>query len=412
MVDWKLAVAAVASNIEDHFDMLKFRLWERLDWEKPIHIIPYLGYGTRDTLYLKGRVLRNKHITPATDADTVWQNLLNMYKRYVSDEIHHARVRATFRGTTQEVETDEEGFYTFILPIQEPLPEAQTLFNIEFELVSYPGNDQPDPVRVTGQAIVPPHNAQFGVISDMDDTVVRTDAYHLLKMARNVFLNNAHTRLPFEGVAAFYKALQIGTQQDTYNPIFYISSSPWNLYDLFVDFFQVRGIPPGPLFLVDLGITPTQFIAPSHEEHKLVRIQKLLDEFPHLKFILVGDSGQRDPEIYLQAAVANPGRILAIYIRDVAGEERGKQVTGYVGDAKKIDTELVLVKDTAAASLHATERGFILPETLPAISEERDEDKKPPEPVEQLLEEKESPETPAPPTPFLEQNEQNTQTET
>jgi phosphatidate phosphatase APP1 len=387
MVDWKIVVATLASNVEDHFDKLKFRLGERLGWDKPVQIIPYLGYGTREKAFIKGRVLRDKGITPAADADTIWQNLLNMYKRYESDEIPNARVRVRFGSTEQEAEADSEGYYTFTLDVPPDLPEVQTLFDLEFELLDYPGERHPDPVKATGQVIVPPNNAQFGIISDIDDTVVQTDAFHLLKMARNVFLNNARTRLPFEGVSAFYKALQLGTAQ-TYNPIFYLSSSPWNIYDLLVDFFNVRGIPPGPLFLVDLGLTPTQFITPTHHEHKSARIQKLLEEFPKLKFILIGDSGQRDPEIYLEAAVANPGRILAIYIRDVTGAERNKQVTGYGEDARKIETELVLVKDTAAASLHATTRGFILPQTLPAIEEEREEDKKEPVAVEQLLEEK------------------------
>lgn len=387
MVDWKVVVGTLASNVEDHFDRLKFRLGQRLSWDKPVHIVPYLGYGTREKIFVKGRVLRDKNIAPARDADTIWHNLLNMYKRYESDEIPYARVRARFGVQEQVAQADEEGYYTFTLDVTEALPDVQTLFDVEFELVDYPGQPQPDPVRATGHVLIPPPNAQFGVISDIDDTVVQTDAINLLKMARNVFLNNARTRLPFEGVAAFYKALQLGTA-DTFNPIFYLSSSPWNIYDLLVDFFEVRGIPTGPLFLVDLGVSPTQFIAPSHEEHKLARIQKLLDEFPKLNFILIGDSGQRDPEIYLQAAEANPGRILAMYIRDVTGEERHKQVTDYGENARRIDTELVLVKDTAAASLHATARGFILPQTLPAIEEERAEDKKEPIPAEQLLEEK------------------------
>lgn len=389
MVDWKIVLATIVSNVEDHFDTLKFRLEQRLGWDKPVQIIPYLGYGTHEKLYVKGRVLRDKGITPPQDADTIWQNLLNMYKRYESDEIPHARVRARFGAVEQETEADEEGYYTFTLDVSEPLPATQSLFDIEFELISYPGETQPEPVRAVGQVIIPPSNAQFGIISDIDDTVVRTDAVNLLKMARNVFLNNAHTRLPFEGVAAFYKALQIGTTA-TYNPIFYLSSSSWNIYDLLIDFFNVRGIPPGPLFLIDLGISPTQFITPSHEEHKLGRIQKLMTEFPSMKFILIGDSGQRDPEIYLEAAVAYPGRVLAIYIRDVTGAERSKQITDYGENARKIETEMILVKDTATASLHATTRGFILPQTLLAIEEERAEDKKEPVPAEQLLDERDA----------------------
>src|SRR5687768_17759104 len=86
-------------------------------------------------------------------------------------------------------------------------------------------------VRSKGHVLVP-YGARFGVISDLDDTVVRSSATSVLKMACIVVRNNAHTRLPFEGVAAFYRALQLGPASESSNPIFYVSSSPWNSYDI------------------------------------------------------------------------------------------------------------------------------------------------------------------------------------
>ena len=70
-------------------------------------------------------------------------------------------------------------------------------------------------------------------------------------MAKLTLLHNAHTRLPFEGVAGFYQALQRGRDGEAYNPVFYVSNSPWNLYDLLEDFLDVHGIPRGPLLLRD-----------------------------------------------------------------------------------------------------------------------------------------------------------------
>ena len=70
------------------------------------------------------------------------------------------------------------------------------------------------------------------MISDIDDTIVRTGATSLLMMLRVVLLSNAHTRLPFQGVAAFYGALARGASGQDSNPLFYVSSSPWNLYDV------------------------------------------------------------------------------------------------------------------------------------------------------------------------------------
>jgi phosphatidate phosphatase APP1 len=388
MADWKKVIATIATNIEERFDAAKYRLQERLGLGK-LMIVPYLGHGTQTTLYLKGRVLRDKGITPAADNDTLWTNLVNMYKRFESDEIPHAVVRARFGDLQQEAIADEEGYFEVRLQPR-MLPKSDDIwYDIDLELIDYPGKDnnpvEPAKVHAQGRVIVPPPGAQFGVISDIDDTVMRTDVLNIISMASNTFLQNAQTRLPFEGVAAFYAALRHGSVEGVFNPIYYVSSSPWNLYDLIVDFFVIRGIPLGPLFLIDQGIDRNKLIAPSHHEHKTAAIQTLLDTHPGLPFILIGDSTQKDPEIYYDAAQKNPGRILTIYIRDVTGEKRDQAIREIITHLADLQTEMLFVPDTLGASLHATQKGYILPEKLPEIQQERNEDKKAPTPLEQAL---------------------------
>lgn len=388
MTDWQQVMLHFANNVEEYFDTLKTRLFQRMGWMGPAQIVPYMGFGTTETFYLKGRVLEDKGITSARDNDTIWLNLLNMYRRYNSHEIPGARLRATVGDEVVELETDAEGFFELRHPTPASFTPDHLWHDIPLEVTRFPGERHPENVRAAGQVLIPPPGVEFGVISDIDDTVVHTDAAHLLKMARNVFLNNARTRLPFEGVAAFYQALQKGTKGGL-NPLFYVTSSSWNIYDLMVDFFQVRGIPLGPLFMVDLGLTDDYFISPSHRQHKLAYIHTVLDTYPHLPFILIGDSGQRDPEIYLEVVNAYPGRIPTVYIRDVADDRRDAQVAGYIKAAADAGTDMLLVQDTAAASLHATQKGYILPETLPDISQDRQQDQQAPDnPIEKLLDPK------------------------
>ena len=239
-------------------------------------------------------------------------------------------------------------------------------------------------VKASGRVLVPPPDAQFGVISDIDDTVLKTDVLNYLKMARNVFLHNSRTRLPFEGVAAFYQALQQGTAA-SFNPIFYLSKSPWNLYDLLVDFFEVREIPLGPFFLIDMGIAPDKLLMPDTREYKLKYIELLLEGYPHLPFMLIGDSGELDPDIYVEAAETHPGRVLAIYIRDVTGPYRDEALKRLAERAQQAGTEMLLLEDTGAAAAHALQKGWIEAEAYPDVLEERAEDHKPPLPVEALL---------------------------
>jgi phosphatidate phosphatase APP1 len=203
-------------------------------------------------------------------------------------------------------------------------------------------------------------------------------------MARTVFLHNSRTRLPFEGVAAFYQALQQGTASG-FNPVFYLSKSAWNLFDLLIDFFEVRHIPLGPLFLSDLGFSPDKLFWPPTIEYKLGVIQTLLDAYPDWPFILIGDSGEKDPQVYVQAAESNPDRILAIYIRDVTGPRRDADLKALAERAQQAGTEMLLVEDTGAAAAHALQKGWILPEAYPQVLEERAEDQRPAAPFEELL---------------------------
>ena len=161
--------------------------------------------------------------------------------------------------------------------------------------------------------MIPPATAKFGVISDIDDTVVLSNVINKSKLLLTVALLNERTRVPFEGVASFYRALQEGVSGSENNPIFYVSKSPWNLYTLLVEFFGIHGIPKGPLFLRDVAINQPS----PKDHHKMSRIESILNTYPDLPFVLIGDSGEQDPEIYRDLVKAFPDRIRAIYIRSV-----------------------------------------------------------------------------------------------
>jgi phosphatidate phosphatase APP1 len=360
MSDWKQYLTKAEIQFQ------RFRR-KYLTHRKPLMIQPYMGYATGARVYLRGRVLEDEGITPAADNDTIWKNLLNMYRRFETDEVGGAVVQARFGSHEVEAVTGEEGFFTFDFALAEPLPSDQTHHHIPLELMSAPHYKLEEKVTATGDLIVPSNQAEFAVISDLDDTVLKTNVLDRLKMARNTFLRNSHDRLPFPGVAAFYRALQSGVSQ-VFNPIFYVSSSPWNLYDLIMEFFEVRGIPPGPIFLQDFGITPTQFITADHDEHKLGYIHRLLHDYPNLPFVLIGDSSQRDPEIYRQVVEANPDRIKAIYIRDVTPNRRDDEIEKLMATVTALNVEMLLIPDTLIAAKHAAANGLIDESAIEAIA--------------------------------------------
>lgn len=381
---WRQILSRVTDNVDGEFGRLTDRLHRRLG-ENPLTIVPYRGYGTVQRLFLKGRVLEDKGLRPAAENDTVWQNLAAMYRRLHSEEVPGAHVRVQFQGMVDEVLTDGEGYFDIDFPVRSALPSQQMWQQLSLSLVGM--ENAPMPVTAVGQVLTPPASSDFGIISDLDDTVVQTYATDLLKMARVTFLNNARTRLPFAGVAAFYRALQAGPTGRSNNPIFYVSSSPWNLYDLLVDFMDVHQIPTGPLQLRDFSFGLKTISAHGHHGHKLTQIERILATYPHLNFILIGDSGQQDPEIYHQVVHQHPGRAVAVYIRDVSLDERDAEVDAIIQHMGIDNVPMLRAADTVAAATHALDQGLIAESAMREIRVDKAQDVSGPSDVELLLEE-------------------------
>jgi phosphatidate phosphatase APP1 len=323
-----------------------------------VELQAFRGYGTATRLRVRGRVLRSTGLARSRLGDSVLDNLRNMFHRFESDEVPGALVAArAAQGDEVRARADREGHFEVVLDLPRPLADPRVCEPVDLQLL-----EPADPAGVghaTGQVLVP-RDPQYAVISDLDDTVVRSHATSLWQMAKLTLLHNAHTRLPFEGVAGFYQALQRGRDGEAYNPVFYVSNSPWNLYDLLEDFLDVHGIPRGPLLLRDWSPRTLK----AGEAHKLAALQELLDTYPALPVVLIGDCGERDPEIYRQVVLRNPGRVLAVYVRDVA-PERHDAVRAIAAELAGHGVDLVFSPDTAAARAHALDRGLIVAAALP-----------------------------------------------
>lgn len=349
-------------------------------------ILAYRGYGTPHKLYLKGRVLEDQDIKPAADGDSTWHNLVDTVKRFTSDGIPYARIRASFQDIERDFVADSAGYFDVWIEPPQPLPNDRLWHEITLELLE-PRHRRSKSMLTTANVLVPPPDAQFAVISDIDDTVIQTDAVNLLRMARIVFLGNARTRLPLKGVAGFYRALFHGTNQTGINPLFYVSNSPWNLYDLLSEFFNLHDIPIGPvLFLRRWSLTRLAELPMRIREHKLSTARNMLKLFPNLPFILIGDSGEKDPEFYAQLVQEFPKRIRAVYIRNASRNlKRPAQIKVLADKVIQAGSTLILADDTWPMAQHAAQQGWITQASLAEIDAERQKDAAPPSPIAQLL---------------------------
>lgn len=373
MYDWRKRLLEVLEWIDPRIDRLRLHLKLRRGRLGPVGIVPYTGHGTGRRLRLKSRVLEEKKIRLPTPDDPAWRNFRAMVRRFLSSEVPGARVRSRFGDREHVFIANDEGFVDVSLELREPLPDGRSWHPVELELL-WPKARGQKQSSATGYVLVPPESAEFAIISDIDDTIVRTEATDLLRMLRLTLFSNAYTRLPFEGVAAFYRALHGGTSGGAGNPIFYVSTGPWNLYDLLEDFLRLQDIPAGPIFLKDWGGLKDVLRGMNHREHKLGVIRGIMDDYPDLQFVLIGDSGQEDAETYGQISRERPGRVRAIYIRDVQNKRRTQTVCDIAEELKSLGTPMLLVDDTVEAARHAVEQSLIPASSLPEIRQDREED--------------------------------------
>ncbi|HJQ10833.1 MAG TPA: phosphatase domain-containing protein [Gemmatimonadaceae bacterium] len=338
----------------------------------PIQILAYYGYGNASRAHVHGRVLEVRNVSTSTDSDSVFRNLLNTYRRAEADPIPSARVQVEYAGAKVSMTADDEGFFSGWIDLGEPLSgdgewhdyKACLLAPLYADVKASDGD---------GKILVPPQTARFGVISDIDDTVIQSRVSNFLQAAQTVMLGNARTRLPFPGVAAFYRALRDGVTGEEKNPIYYVSSSPWNIFDVIAEFMEIQKIPRGPLLLRDWDIGWGLLSSSRHLEHKAGPIRNILKLHPEMQFILIGDSSQHDPEIYREIVAEFPNRVKAIYIRDVTAKnvERSSAVKKLAEEVLAAGSVLVLAEHTLDAAKHAAEQGWINVDALADVGEEK-----------------------------------------
>jgi phosphatidate phosphatase APP1 len=334
-----------------------------------IVIQPYRGYGSREEIFLMGRVFRQPGVSASLREGTLGRDVIDIGRRFLRWGVADALLVARFGGTEQQVTTDRDGYFrVHMRPAQ--IPSADRLWHhMDLELV------RPVDAAATavGDVFVPPRTTRYVVISDIDDTVVYTGVANKVKMMWRLFAQGAQSRVAFPGVAALYQALHDGASGKDLNPLLYVSRGPWIIYEVLDEFFHRHGIPVGPvLFLREWGLTPQHPLPRLAKSHKLAVIREMVALYHDLPFVLIGDSGQHDPELYTQIVREHPERVLAIYIRNVSRDpERHRAIEALAKEVIAAGSSLVLAADSFAMAEHAAAHDLIAPAALADVLKER-----------------------------------------
>ena len=249
--DLQQNLSEALSRAEHLFTKAKLSFKERFNLLEPIKILPFYGFGNDKYIFLKGRILEEEKIIDKPEDQSIKDHLKDTYKRFESDEIPHIKLKASFNGKEIETETDAEGFFEVEFRFEEAIDYKKTGKKVQLELLETRRED--DQTTAEGQIFVPGVASEFGVISDIDDTVMISHMNDFFTKLKLILFQDATERTHFPGISAFLHALQRGSDGKGRNPIFFVSGSEWNLYDLLVNFMQYHDIPAGPHLLKDKG---------------------------------------------------------------------------------------------------------------------------------------------------------------
>jgi len=325
-----------------------------------LQLIAFQAYGTDSHFYARGRALEDEEIDLAQKGffPLIW----NAFKRFETDEIKNTPLILTLPdGRTLQATTDTNGYYRF----EENLKGIADLANNEGWLtyeIAYADKSLRREIlhqnRFPGELLIPSKNAEFGVISDIDDTILHTGVVSNLKwrVVVNTLFKRASKRKPLEGAAEFYHALHRGKLGKSANPIFYVSHSPWNLYRYLEFFLSNNSFPKGPILLrsfSDFHLRKSQKNIPQKQKE----IMNILKAYPDMKFILIGDCGEHDADIYIKIAKAHPNSVAAIYLRAVNHKKKMDRIKNLVSTYTL--TPILLIESGEQALTHARSNGFM-----------------------------------------------------
>ncbi|MCC3271276.1 DUF2183 domain-containing protein [Arthrobacter zhangbolii] len=311
-------------------------------------VLPFTGYGSTTWVRVLGRVVlakpgyfrgNEKSLASKAIADGIrgWRN-------FISPPVNKATITVQVGDSKHVVTADRGGVIDVRLPAQmEPGWTTVTLHSED-------GEETVAPVYVVDPA------ARVGVVSDIDDTIMVTALPRPMLAAWNTFVLDEHARTPTPGMAVMMDRL---ARQNPVGPVFYLSTGAWNVAATLTRFITRNLYPAGPLLLTDWGPTTDRWFR-SGQAHKRTQLARLTEEFPDIQWLLIGDDGQHDEEIYAAFAQEHPDKVRAIAIRQLSAGEAvlagGR--TGRPGQTP-VDVPWIYAPDGAGMSRQLAELGLL-----------------------------------------------------
>ncbi|KQO32786.1 hypothetical protein ASF10_20250 [Flavobacterium sp. Leaf82] len=312
----------------------------------------YRGYANEQELIVMGHVFKRTY-----DYDFQKKNLKN-----ARSIINQFRIKTLenfdiyLKCGNQEIHTKtlDDGYFKFCIPL-----ETETNFGwMEYEVSIRYENET---ITEKG-SFIRPHKGKLGIISDIDDTFLISHTQNFFKKIYILLFKNVNDRKVFTDVVPHYQALSSAgrNNKEEENAFFYVSSSEWNLYRFIVKFTKIHNLPRAVILLKDIkrGITDFFMSGRGNHDHKFDKIKHVLEFYPNLKYVLLGDDSQHDPVLYERICKIFPVTVKAVYIRQT-GKHQKEATKKIMKNLEALEVSVCYYKNSSEAIMHSKSIGII-----------------------------------------------------
>lgn len=310
-----MSISELPSQAEDRWISFINTFWVRhRNYVPKIHA--YISYGSNRHVHILGRVILGSKNPPSS-------KLRRGLRTFFTAQVPNIKVKVTFADTGNEyiLVTDRGGYFDKTIDVDLESKWHDLTFEFVEDYLPQPNHIDAPKVKlssfneqVAGKLLcISDNEKSYGIISDIDDTILVSHVTHAPLAMFMILLSNPHKRRAVKGMREVFYYLQ-----ELYPDIFtfFISAAPWNIFLSIRRFILSNGYPLGPLLLRDLGPSQNKLVVTT-KEHKIETINNLIRDFPHTKWIMIGDDGQLDPQIYWDFAKKFENNIEMIIIRQM-----------------------------------------------------------------------------------------------
>ncbi|SFW12405.1 Phosphatidate phosphatase APP1 [Sinomicrobium oceani] len=311
----------------------------------------YSGYANAREIVVMGHVFK-KYAPDVFDLDKRWyKHAWAVIRMFSIKTIANTDIIFRFGNLEVKTKTLEDGYFRITIPYEEKLDSGWHDFTIETRVEGV--------VKREKGEFVKPYAGEYGVISDIDDTFLISHSGNIFKKLYVLLTKNINKRHVFEEVVEHYRLLnRIGRKdKETNNAFFYVSSSEWNLYNFIIQFTRLHQFPKAVLHLkkIKMGIADFLFTGGGDHNHKFYKIKHLVEFYPELRFVLLGDDSQQDPFIYENISKIFPENISTVYIRKTRKRKSKEKVAKALANMEQMGIRVCYFRSSTEAMQHTRE---------------------------------------------------------